>query len=542
MVLNGFMSPGIDDKVIPTLQVEEIPSEPLEKLDADDLPPILSSRVDPAHDWPSEHLLPEDDAPEAFAEPGRVHLLNLLSYLLDYGDQIALVTGVAGLGKTYMLRQLQIRLGINWRLCVADAAQHVDDRQFFLGIAQGLGLSPVALRDDWQAALGKYLADVSRSMMTPVVAIDNAQHLSEKRLAILLQLYSDSMIDGRATLRLVLFGEKSLSALFEKEKEPGSRLSFREFELHPFTREQSDEYIRSRLKVSNDLREDLLSDAWLEWAYKKTGGIPSAINEFLKEKTAPVNPAASRFNLPRLSKGILAAAALVLLAVLAVWLYQEKSTSLTEAPRERVALDLPPAQEPIEQAMPEAAKDESVAAGASVPTAADAVQPTLVAEATQMQTDTRPESSPPEPAIPAVEVSAVKPQHETIPSTAPQVQPSVTVVIPPRPAETLQAEEPVNREAWLLRQSRTSYTLQLMALNDEGAVKKVIMDHGLKSPVAYYHKRRDGQDWYVLVFGVYATPDKARAAHERLPKALQKNKPFPRRIGDIHQEINALRQ
>ena len=149
---------------------------------------------------------------------------------------------------------------------MADAAQHVDDRQFFLGIAQGLGLSPVALRDDWQAALGKYLADVSRSMMTPVVAIDNAQHLSEKRLAILLQLYSDSMIDGRATLRLVLFGEKSLSALFEKEKEPGSRLSFREFELHPFTREQSDEYIRSRLKVSNDLREDLLSDAWLEWA------------------------------------------------------------------------------------------------------------------------------------------------------------------------------------------------------------------------------------------------------------------------------------
>src|SRR4030065_1151998 len=102
MVLNGFMSPGIDDKVIPTLQVEEIPSEPLEKLDADDLPPILSSRVDPAHDWPSEHLLPEDDAPEAFAEPGRVHLLNLLSYLLDYGDQIALVTGVAGRGTTFL--------------------------------------------------------------------------------------------------------------------------------------------------------------------------------------------------------------------------------------------------------------------------------------------------------------------------------------------------------------------------------------------------------------------------------------------------------
>lgn len=549
-----------ENKVIPTLQVADLPSVAVSRMAPTGSPPMLSPHANPGDEWEGDSVTLLDDSQKSYTEPGRVHLLNLLSYLLDYGDQVALITGVAGLGKSYMLKQLQLSPGSHWRLCVVDAASQVDDRQFFLGIAQGLGVSPVTLGDNWQLALREHLGGLARSTMIPVLAVDNAHLLPPARLSLLLQLYHDCMVDGRTTLRLVLFGEKSLAALFAKVQEKGPALLAREFELNPFTREQADEYIRSRLKVSNGLQRELLSEAWLAWAYKQTAGIPGAINEFLEEKSPQLNQAGPG------GRARLLWSTMSLLLVLALagtvwrgypeWINRTTETLMTvlssgedetpalvmeqqgiaevavvidEAQPDSQLPEIPPVdQESLQASAPMEAEHVHEPQATSDATLPAAIPEVVQQEAVVMPTETA--SPPPELEQQTVE-EAVSP---------PMAEEDAEVALAPPPSDELpQQRNNIKAEGWLLQQDAQTYTLQLLGVHNEAALLKFIRDHTLQDHVAYYHKLRNNQDWYVLVYGVYADGVKAREARSQLTKSLQKLKPFPRQLADIQRDINA---
>ena len=70
------------------------------------------------------------------------------------------------------------------------------------------------------------------------------------------------------------------------------------------------------------------------------------------------------------------------------------------------------------------------------------------------------------------------------------------------------------------------------------AIQAFIERHKLKGKAVYFHRLRDGKDWYILVYGSYSGYSKAKQAVKQLPYTIQKAKPWARTFGAIHAELN----
>lgn len=95
-----------------------------------------------------------------------------------------------------------------------------------------------------------------------------------------------------------------------------------------------------------------------------------------------------------------------------------------------------------------------------------------------------------------------------------------------------------NQEGWLWSQDPSHYTLQLTAGTDKKAIQAFVKRHKLRDKAVYFHRLRDGKDWYILVHGSYAGYSKAKQAITQLPSAVRKTKPWTRTFGAIHAELN----
>ncbi len=97
-------------------------------------------------------------------------------------------------------------------------------------------------------------------------------------------------------------------------------------------------------------------------------------------------------------------------------------------------------------------------------------------------------------------------------------------------------------EKTLLGIAKNRYTLQLMAVKNEQAVKKLLNNHpGLVSKTKYFRgKFRPKQEdtWFVVVHGSYSNRELAINDIKNLPLAVQSLKPIVRNYGIIHQLIN----
>ena len=97
---------------------------------------------------------------------------------------------------------------------------------------------------------------------------------------------------------------------------------------------------------------------------------------------------------------------------------------------------------------------------------------------------------------------------------------------------------PENKDGWLWSQDPSHYTLQLAAGADKKAIQSFIKRHNIGDNAIYFHRLRDGKDWYILIYGSYAGYSKAKQAISQLPSAVQKAKPWTRTFGAIHAELN----
>lgn len=124
---------------------------------------------------------------------------------------------------------------------------------------------------------------------------------------------------------------------------------------------------------------------------------------------------------------------------------------------------------------------------------------------------------------------------------------SFASILPSLSKETLVKNTPViiptttipdNQEGWLWSQNPSHYTLQLAAGTDKKAIQAFIKRHKLQGKAVFFHRLRDGKDWYILIYGSYSGYSTAKQAILQLPSAAQKAKPWTRRFSAIHAELN----
>lgn len=87
---------------------------------------------------------------------------------------------------------------------------------------------------------------------------------------------------------------------------------------------------------------------------------------------------------------------------------------------------------------------------------------------------------------------------------------------------------------WVAAQNPNYYTLQLASSTNVQLIEKYYSENDLVGKAGYYRSRREGEDWYALVFGAYPSVQDAKDAIENLPEDLKKWSPWVRNIRSIH--------
>ncbi len=114
----------------------------------------------------------------------------------------------------------------------------------------------------------------------------------------------------------------------------------------------------------------------------------------------------------------------------------------------------------------------------------------------------------------------------------PVVQPPPTAAAAPPPLSQMPS-----CAAWLAAQPAQGYTLQMIAAQKQTSITYFTRQHALTEPHAVCAYRERGQNWFGLFYGTYPSAAEARTAIDRLPAALQANKPYLRSFASLKQLI-----
>jgi len=151
----------------------------------------------------------------------------------------------------------------------------------------------------------------------------------------------------------------------------------------------------------------------------------------------------------------------------------------------------------------------------------------------------------PAPVAATPDAPALTPAPVTATPEAPALTPAPVAATPeapvltPAPVAATSAARVVSpivgySSEWLLKQAPASWALQLIGVTTRSAAEKFLTRHGLAQQAAVLKTERDGQTWYVLLYGHYSTQARAQAAAAALPAALRgSTQPWPRSVRSL---------
>jgi len=211
---------------------------------------------------------------------GRRHaeaLAHLVYGVSEAGGFIQL-TGEVGTGKTTTVRSLlarapqgvQIALILNPKLTPAELLQGVCEE---LGITLPSGAGPKAMVD----ALNAHLLAQHAAGRRVVLIVDEAQNLPAETLE-QLRLLTNLETESRKLLQIILIGQPELREMLARTelRQLAQRITAR-YHLEPLEAEDTEAYVRHRLRVAGAARE-LFTPGALTEVHRLSGGVPRLIN------------------------------------------------------------------------------------------------------------------------------------------------------------------------------------------------------------------------------------------------------------------------
>lgn len=206
-------------------------------------------------------------------------LAHLLYGINEAGGFIQL-TGEVGTGKTTIVRTLLSRVPHH-----ADVALILNPRitpvEFLLTICEELGLGlDEADRDSVKQmvdALNRRLLSAHAEGRRIVVIVDEAQNLSAEVLE-QVRLLTNLETATQKLLQIILIGQPELRELLDRTdlRQLAQRITGR-YHLKPLSREETQQYVRHRLRVAG-ASGDIFTQAALREVHRVSSGIPRVIN------------------------------------------------------------------------------------------------------------------------------------------------------------------------------------------------------------------------------------------------------------------------
>ncbi|HEY0720117.1 MAG TPA: AAA family ATPase [Gammaproteobacteria bacterium] len=423
-----------------------------------------------------------------FLNKDSVRLLQALHEFVIAGSGLMLVCGPRGSGKSELLDQFVQNSAHHWRLCRTSARANPDGGILLARIANCFDLRLFERGGkDPVAQLHERLADIERSMI-PVIAIDDAEQLSDEAVEWLGRLLAQSQPSSGP--RIVLFGDRTTH-----QRLAGGGIKFHHIEIQPLDLRDIGDFLRHLLHLSGHSGTFPFSQRQLRRIEKESGGWPGRIQGVAQELFAIECYTGQRWRF-----SVVVVLALLVLGLVIFYFHKTNDVQV-------MSTGTPPQQShvaaPAEETTPllsgtEHHMDETASALPSVSAlqAAPAVEPDLTG------------------GNPATEQS-LSPRHDEVLES---------------PAAQAAHIEGV---AWIERQPRTNYTLQVMVASAPGTILELAKGAGdTASPMAVASFTQDGRQLSLLLYGSYATRSEAESAATRV-EASFRMRPWIRRFAAL---------
>jgi len=458
--------------------------------------------------------------------------LQMLRHNLRYSNMLQVLCGRTGAGKTTLTIGLIQVVNQELELFLVRGERDLTSSRIFADLLRALDCESTGDSATDVLTFTRELA-ANTSVDTPAaLVVDDAHLLERSQLAQLLD--NTVAIDQGTTngFRLLLVGQASLrDSLATIESPllvPGRVYSA---DIKPLSVEQTRAYLAHRL--SGVGASWPFNDAEVTSIAELAEGLPGAIDgaaaTALNHKHSVVmvdepEPAAMPVAISR-RPGLIRAVAVGTIVFLAIaWTLWPEDEPEPEPRTRPLALPEPPPVAPLRPVF----KDETEQlAPPTTPVADDPpprAEPTVPAVVEPEPAPNRADEPDPEPKLAETEAPD--------PPRAAQSQ----AVVKPQPAPPAQNTAPRD-SAWLQKQSKDHYVVQLMAARDQQVLQQFIHDHALGSKAAVFSTRREGLPWHVLLYGLYANADVARATIQELPAGLRIHSPWIRSLASVQQAI-----
>ena len=102
---------------------------------------------------------------------------------------------------------------------------------------------------------------------------------------------------------------------------------------------------------------------------------------------------------------------------------------------------------------------------------------------------------------------------------------------------------PINEvSSWYSKQNDSNTVIQLLAVTQKQVVDDFIEQYALQLTAYTYQTQRNGKTWWVVTTGSFTSINDAQQGMKNLPASILKNKPFYKKISKIKQEIARVDQ
>lgn len=459
--------------------------------------------------------------------PERSQKLDLLIHLLANLSETLVICGPQGIGKTTLIHSLNVRKMEAWTCCLIQGNADLSFEAINNQVNQ-------ALRLDKRVSQAQVFSQYQKHNKKIVLLIDDAGQLVPGLITTLIQYAWSNPV-----LRVVLVLTQDELHVKSSSDEVIDECYF--IEIPALTERQCGDFLL-QLSAKSWARLPLkaVNESLIHTVYRQTHGIPGRIIKEIGNLTKPRKMLGSLWLL------LIAVTGLVAIAFGVQW-YSFRQPIL-EKPSARVqeqflpkakdrsvlptlaAVPTPPVEHPvhasdllINQYAPKAPIPEPVAA---------TPPPSPPVVVTPEPEPPRPVSVPVKTSVatkPAIE-SKAKPIKPVIATVSPQVIKPVDVLpslpapvpVPAIPASGSDAENPTT--AWLTTQPVGNYTLQVMLLSNESAIKGLINKYPELAPDLRYVKTiTRGKEKFLLLYGSFGDSQAAKNAKATLPREFSRS-------------------
>ncbi len=498
----------------------------------------------------------DEEASKTYITPNWQQHEELISHVSQFSQNILLIIAPQGGGKTTFLQHFLDKTTPELTKKSFSGHSQTTCEELLKKVALSFNLTWQGSHDLAKQVREAIEENALRSGTTWTLFIDDAHLLSNEQLQALVQLVNFED-EPRKQCRLVLLGEPSLELrLFSPEFTAVSHGKIYTIELESWTLQDVQGYL-AKDHFSSQLSKDQIA-----LIYERSRGLPGYVIREVNDALEHLTTTGKKMNKRKfklwgfhpISFGILAGLVMggsylllnnngdeegtstpVNAAQQAenTWGANEISPKKT-SPSVAFHFDKVDTSDIVEDDMiqeqntsPENIKHENAVSDKTMaPKSALEMQKTSLTKA--------PKIDEPKVQIEQVAKAEVKAQTQIQPQA--QVQAKEKVKAQKEYAKKSLSDE----ESYLLSVDKHHYTLQLLGASKESSINAFIKKHGIEEKAHAFHTKRQGKDWYVVVYGNYSSAQEAKTAANAIPSSLKNAnvQPWVRELNAVHQDIN----